>query len=211
MRIFRIGISKALDRQALAEAAGVLKRGGTVVYPTETAYGLGCDATDRKAVQKIFKIKGRDRSKPLPLIVASSGMARRYARFDPRSSALARRFWPGPLTLVLPPARTLAPGVAGPEGESAMRVSPHPIARGLASRLGRPLVATSANRSGGETRYRAADVIGDLGTLPDLVLDAGPLKKTDPSTIVRCDECCCEILRIGPIGISALRDALRSC
>ena len=197
MRLLRVDPRRPSE-SALRAAADALKSGGIVVFPTETAYGLGCDAANRAAVKKIYAVKGRDSSKRLPLIVSSLAMARRRARFGPMSAALARRFWPGPLTLVLP-------AKGNKRDELAMRVSSHPVARALARRLGRPLISTSANRSGGETRYSIAGVLRDLGTMPDLVLDAGPLPRTKPSTIVRCAGELCQILRSGPISASDLR------
>lgn len=195
MRIIRVGTN--LSESASREAAAVLRRGGIVVYPTETAYAIGCDATSAAAKRKIHAIKGREKGKPLPMIVADAAMARRFGRLDPMSAALAGAFWPGPLTLVL--------------GDSAMRVSPHPVARGLARRLGRPVVSTSANRSGGKNPYRLADVLRDLGTAPDLCIDGGTLRKRKPSTIVRCGRDVCEILRQGPISSARIINALERC
>ena len=191
----------------------VLKRGGLVVYPTETAYALGCDAANDGAVKKIFAVKKRDPSKPLPLIATSKTQVSKFCRSSMFARVLADRFWPGPLTLVMPMKKkgVIAPGAADRAGEAALRVSPHPVARALAKALGRPIVSTSANRSGGGTRYRIAGALADLGTLPDLVLDAGPLPPRPPSTIVRCRAGRCDILRSGPISAEMIRRALSAC
>jgi L-threonylcarbamoyladenylate synthase len=196
---------------AIRKAAAVLKAGGLVVYPTETAYALGCDAADAGAVRKIFAVKRRDASKPLPLIAASMTKISGIAQLSKFERALARAFWPGPLTLVLPFRRRFAPGVASKRGDLALRLSPHPVASALARGLGRPVVSTSANLSGRGTPYRVADVLADLGTLPDLVLDAGALPHTPPSTVVRCGTDRCEILREGPVTAESLRRTLEAC
>ena len=195
MRIVRVG--KKPSEKLLREAAAVLKHGGIVVYPTETAYAVGCDATNPAARKRIYAIKGREKGKPLPMIVADASMADRFGKFDAMSAALARAFWPGPLTLVL--------------GRAAMRVSPHPVARALARLLGRPVVSTSANRSGGKNPYRLADVLRDLGTAPDLCLDGGTLKPLKPSTIVRCAGNRCDILREGPVSAARIAKTLERC
>jgi L-threonylcarbamoyladenylate synthase len=195
---------------ALAEADAVLRRGGLVVYPTETAYALGCDATNSAGMKKIFKIKRRESWKPLPLIAASTAMVRRFAKLEGLNARLAASFWPGSLTLILPSPIHLRSVTAVTERRSvAVRVSAHPVARELSRRLGRPIVSTSANLSGGPNPYSAMDVLRQLGLMPDLVLDAGRLPKRSPSTIVRCDECCCEILRPGPIAEKEIHASLQ--
>src|SRR5512147_38790 len=137
MRIIRIDPKKP-DAAVLKDAAGVLKSGGLVVYPTETAYALGCDPKNPKAVKRLFSMKGRDASKPLPMIAAAPAMAKRFLKLDRYAAALSSAFWPGPLTLVASAAARLAPGAASKRGDLAVRVSPHPVAAALAKALGRP-------------------------------------------------------------------------
>lgn len=207
MLLIRIDPKKP-DAGALKKAAAVLKSGGLVVYPTETAYALGCDPKHAKAVKRLFSVKKRDASKPLPMIAASAPMAKRFLQLDRYARALAAAFWPGSLTLVAPSAPRLAPGVASKQRELAARVSPHPAALALSRALGRPIVSTSANRSGKATAYDVPSVLADLGTLPDLVLDAGPLKKAPVSTIVRSSGGVMEILREGAVSEDDLHRAL---
>jgi L-threonylcarbamoyladenylate synthase len=207
MLIVRIDPKKP-DAAALKEAADVLRSGGLVVYPTETAYALGCDPKSAKAVKRLFSVKKRDASKPLPTIAASAAMAKRFLELDRYARALAAAFWSGPLTLVAPAARRLAPGVASKKGELAVRVSPHPTAAALAAALGRPVVSTSANRSGGKTPYDVPSVLSQLGALPELVLDAGPLKEGPVSTLVRSSGGVMEILREGAVSEDAMHRAL---
>lgn len=207
MLIIRIDPKKP-DAAALMKAAAVLKAGGLVVYPTETAYALGCDPASAKAVKRLFSVKKRDASKPLPLIADAPATAKRALRLDRYAAVLATAFWPGPLTLVAPAARRFAPGVASKRGELAVRVSPHPVAAALAKALGRPVISTSANRSGNGTPYDVPSVLADLGTLPDLVLDAGRLAKTPVSSVVRVRGGVVEILRAGPVTEADLHHAL---
>ncbi len=190
MLLTRINL-KHLDRATLAKAVACLKRGGLVVYPTETAYALGCDPENTAAIKKLFSLKKRDASKPLPMISASLSIARRFVKLDRYAAMLAHAFWPGPLTLVAPAAK----------GKKwlAVRVSPSPWAKALSLGLGKPIISTSANLSGRTTRYDAASVLRDLGTVPDLVLDAGALKNVPPSTIVRAEGGVMKLLRQGAI------------
>jgi len=170
-----------------------LKSGGLVVYPTETAYALGCDPKSPKAVKRLFSVKQRDAAKRLPMIAASTAMAMRHLKLDRYGRILAKAFWPGPLTLVAP---------------VAMRVSPHPWASALSKALGRPVISTSANRSGRATVYDIPSVLKDLGAMPDLVLDAGRLKPSPVSTIVRPSGGAMEILREGAVSEEALQRAM---
>lgn len=215
MLILRVD-PKRPDAASLKKAAAVLKSGGLVVYPTETAYALGCDPKNPKAMKRLFSAKRRDASKPLPMIAAAKSQAFKYARPGLFERILADAFWPGPLTLVLPvkkqPVRIFA-GAKNPytkvSGRTvALRVSPHPVAAALSRALGRPVISTSANLSGHPTAYEAASVLRDLGTLPDLVLDGGRLRRAPVSTIARFVGGVCEILREGPITEDDLHRAL---
>lgn len=194
--------------EAMKKAAAVLKSGGLVIYPTETAYALGCDPKNPKAVQRLFSVKRREAAKPLPMIAASRAMAKRALKLDRYARILTDAFWPGPLTLVAAPDARLASGAVSKRGEIALRVSPHPVAKALSQGLGRPIVSTSANLSGHLTPYEASTALRDLGTGPDLVLDAGPLLPKPVSTVARFVGGVCEILRPGPVEEEAMREAL---
>ena len=138
-----------LIQPKIIEAAEVLRRGGAVVYPTETFYGLGAALLVPGAAENIFRIKGRAPGKPLPVIAADADAARSLWKAESVSEDAERlmaAFWPGPLTIILP-ASDLVPRAAAPFGEIGVRVSPHPVAQILAGRAG-PLAATSANLSG---------------------------------------------------------------
>ena len=183
--------SKKIDTSTLKKAVAILKHGGLVVYPTETAYALGCDPENAGAMKKLFSLKKRDASKPLPMIAASLSMARRFVKLDRYASMLANAFWPGPLTLVAPAMKE--------KKWLAVRVSPAPWAQALSLGLGTPIISTSANLSGHKTPYDAAAILRDLGAFPDVVLDAGVLKTVLPSTIVRAEGGVMQLLRQGAI------------
>jgi len=208
------GMKGVMNARIVTPRAPLTLRGGKrvspsiFIYPTETSYAIGCDATNAAAVRGVFRLKGRERGKPLPLIVASRAMAERYAQFTPLARRLAAHYWPGPLTIVAvgrkPKAgsRRLAPGVVAANGTIALRISSHPIARALSRRLGRPMVATSANRSGGPPAFsmRAAQ-----RAFPDArgmwIIDAGALPRRKPSTIVDARGSKPIILRQGAVSL----------
>jgi L-threonylcarbamoyladenylate synthase len=178
----------AADGNAIAEAARCLAAGGLVAFPTETVYGLGADATDGKAIARLYAAKGRPSFNPLIAHVADIATARTLARFDDAAEQLAAAFWPGPLTLVLPkradcPVAELA--TAGLD-TIAVRLPDHPVARGILRALGRPVVAPSANRSGHVSPTTAAHVLADLRGRIDLILDGGATSVGIESTIVAC-------------------------
>ncbi len=179
----------------LRAACAVLANGGVVVYPTETAYGIGVDATNPTAVARVFAIKGRDDGKPLSVLMESQKMAREYAILTPAARRLWTRFLPGPLTMVVPARPNL-------KKTWGIRVSAHPFAMALVRAYGKPITATSANRSGTPPLYDADEIIRIFGrrrARPDLLIHAGTLPVRTPSTVVRCTDDTIEILRKGAI------------
>ena len=176
------------DATALADAARCLAHGGLVAFPTETVYGIGADATNGTAIARLYAAKGRPSFNPLIAHVSDIAAARRLAEFDAAAERLAKAFWPGPLTLVLRRA-TICPvselATAGLDS-IAVRVPSHPVAQGILQRLGRPVVAPSANRSGHVSPTTAQHVLADLGGRIDLIVDGGPAPVGVESTIVAC-------------------------
>ena len=173
---------------AIADAALCLADGGLVAFPTETVYGLGADATNGIAVARLYAAKGRPSFNPLIAHVFDLTAAQRLAVFDAAAEKLAAAFWPGPLTLVLKkragcPVAELA--TAGLD-TIAVRVPDHPVALGILSRLGRPVVAPSANRSGHVSPTTAQHVLDDLGGRIDFIVDGGPAPVGVESTIIAC-------------------------
>ncbi len=174
---------------ALAKAARLLAEGKLVAFPTETVYGLGADARSDEAVAAIFAAKGRPKFNPLIVHVESLAAAERYGVFDARAKALAARFWPGALTLVVPRAAACDVSWLATAGLEtiALRVPVHPIAQQLLTTFGGPLAAPSANRSGSVSATTARHVAESLGEVVALILDGGPTTHGLESTIVGLD------------------------
>ena len=193
---------KEISSQQLEKAIAVLKRGGVVVFPTETAYGLAADATNPVATKRVCEIKERIEEKVLPVIAADLDMVESFAGLTSKLKVLASKHWPGALTLILPTLDTgLAPGVMK-NGEVAVRVSSHPVAQALSRGLGAPIVSTSANKTDGSVCYSIKCVKEQLGEEPDLFLDGGELTSRLPSTIVTVDDYGYpEVIRQGEIEI----------
>ena len=163
------------DAASIAEAVRILAGGGLVAFPTETVYGLGADATDGRAVARLYEAKGRPAFNPLIAHAADRPAAQRLARFDADATKLGAAFWPGPLTLVLPksadcPVAELA--TAGLDSV-AVRVPDHTVARDILKAFGKPVVAPSANRSGHVSPTTAEHVQADLGGRIDFIVDGG--------------------------------------
>jgi L-threonylcarbamoyladenylate synthase len=175
MTVASLPLIKPADDAAMADAARVLHGGGLVAFPTETVYGLGADATNGRAVARVFEAKGRPQFNPLIVHVRGQQEAERHGIFNPIAKKLADAFWPGALTLVLPrrPDCPLSELVSAGLDTVALRVPSHPVATALIAAGGRPLAAPSANASGRITATTAAHVAHSLGTQVDLILDGG--------------------------------------
>ncbi len=190
--------AKQPQRDALAEAARVIAAHGVVAFPTETFYGLAVSVFDPEGCARVIELKGRPSTKALPCIVSDVGALELVARDIPQvARELASRFWPGPLTMVLPAKRSVA--AASADGTVAVRVSSLPLARALAGWAG-PITSTSANRSGTPPAITADEVESRLGDAVELILDAGPTPGGLPSTIVAVGEAdLVELIREGAI------------
>ncbi|MFD1107281.1 L-threonylcarbamoyladenylate synthase [Sphingobium olei] len=195
--------------EALREAALLIRAGEPVAVPTETVYGLAGDATDSSAVAAIYSAKGRPSFNPLIVHVADRGMAERLADFSPVAKRLADRFWPGPLTLVLP-ARAdsgLSPLVMAGLSTVALRLPAHPAMRALIREAGCPLAAPSANRSGAISPTRAEHVLSSLDGKIRMILDEGPTSEGLESTIAAPENDYIRLLRPGPVTAAMLEEA----
>jgi L-threonylcarbamoyladenylate synthase len=187
------------DKEGVSEAAALLRGSRLVVFPTETFYGLGAAAFDEAAVQAAFALKKRDLSQPVALIAADEAQAFALWPSIPEvARELAKKYWPGPLTIVLPGDDDLPEGLRSPFGIGA-RVSGHPTARALAAALGQPLVATSANVSGQPPVLRASEVDDKLPGADAVLEDDQGVMGGAPSTIVAFEDGRPIILRQGPI------------
>lgn len=199
------------DDAGMTRAAGVIRDGGTVAVPTETVYGLAARADDDAAVAGIYRAKGRPDFNPLIVHVPDVTAAEALAEFDDRARALAKAFWPGPLTMVLPlrEGAGLAAAVSAGLPTVALRCPAHPVMQTLLKTCGLPLAAPSANRSGGVSPTSARHVAASLGDRVNLILDGGETKQGIESTIVglRADGTW-TVLRPGPITEASIASVL---
>ena len=193
------------DPRILAVAADLLRAGRLVAFPTETVYGLGANALDASAVERIYHAKGRPAYNPLIVHVAEPALAASVvSEWSDRAQALADRFWPGPLTLVLPKQPHVPDTVTAGLPTVALRVPSHPIAAALLRAAGIPVAAPSANRSTQISPTTAAHVAKSLGDAVDLILDGGPTSVGIESTVVDLTTPIPTLLRPGSISIPEL-------
>ena len=171
---------------AIGQAGALIRSHRLVAFPTETVYGLGADATSDTAVANLFAAKQRPEFNPLIIHVADRAEAERLVQFGPRATALADRFWPGALSLVLPRRADCPVSLLAGAGLAtlAVRAPDHPVARQLMEAAGRPIAAPSANRSGHVSPTKAAHVAASLGGAVDLILDGGPCRLGLESTVL---------------------------
>jgi L-threonylcarbamoyladenylate synthase len=194
------------DAAGLDRAAGILRQGGLVAFPTETVYGLGADATSATAVTGIYSAKDRPRFNPLISHLWSREAALAQGRFDDAARALAGAFWPGPLTLVVPaaPGCTICDLARAGLDTVGLRVPAHPLAQDLLGRVGRPVAAPSANRSGRVSPTMAEHVMADLDGRIDAVVEGGVAEVGVESTIVACIDESPRLLRPGGVPRAAI-------
>ncbi|HWH51783.1 MAG TPA: L-threonylcarbamoyladenylate synthase, partial [Gemmatimonadaceae bacterium] len=193
------------DAASIALAATVLRSGGLVAFPTETVYGLGANALDAAAVERIYAAKGRPQYNPLIVHVAAAEQVLDVARdFDERARRLAARFWPGPLTIVLPKRSEIPDSVTAGLPSVAVRVPSHGVAQALLRAAGVPVAAPSANRSTQLSPTTAAHVAKSLGDMVDLILDGGPTTVGIESTVVDLTGDRATLLRPGIISVPEL-------
>ena len=191
--------------ESIAEAARLILTGEPVAVATETVYGLAADATDPQAVARIYEAKGRPSFNPLIVHVRDLAAAERIGQFDEEALELARKYWPGPLTLVVPLRKDsgIASVVTAGLPTIGIRVPAHPAMQGLLRAAGRPLAAPSANASGSISPTRAEHVLKSLGGRIPLVIDAGQTERGLESTIVAATGGALRLLRPGPIEVDA--------
>ena len=192
-------------------AAEILRAGGLVAFPTETVYGLGADASNREAVERLYRVKGRPADHPVIVHFDSFERALAWARDVPKGAyILAERFWPGPLTLILKGSDKAKPFITGGQPSVGIRVPSHPVAQALLKAFGGGVAAPSANRFGQVSPTSAAHVREDLGADVDLVLEGGPSEVGIESTIVDLSGNGFSVLRPGRISAQEIEDALKA-
>ena len=198
-----------MARLEIRRAAEVLRAGGLVAFPTETVYGLGADASDPAAVKHLYEVKRRPVEHPVIVHFASADEAFRWAREVPEGARrLAKRFWPGPLTLILKRSTLAQDFVTGGQDNVGLRVPSHPVAHELLKAFGKGVAAPSANRFGHVSPTTAAHVREDLGKDVDLVLEGEPSEVGIESTIVDISGGSPVLLRPGHISKAQLEEAL---
>jgi len=186
---------------AVSQAVTVLKRGGVIVYPTDTVYGLGANACDWYAVEQVFKIKKRPFSRPLPIIARNIKWVAELAFVPPKLEKILSEIWPGPTTVILPKKEVIPSIVTAKRKSVGIRIPDYILTDKLLGRFGYPLTATSANISGEEATGDIKKIIEMFHNeiwKPDLILDAGVLPSCEPSTILDLTTIKPKIVRVGP-------------
>jgi len=165
-------------------AAEIVKSGGVIVYPTDTSYGLGCDPRIPEALDRLRAIKRRDRQVGVPLLFNDLSQCEEYHQFVGLEKVIARLFWPGILTLIVEAKPDIPEHITVGRSTVAVRVPNHIIPRGIAHKIGGPIVGTSANRTGGPSPFDVTVAMDQLGNEVDLYIDGGPSSSTANSTII---------------------------
>ena len=194
--------SEVPSTETLRLAADILRRGGLVAFPTESFYGLGADALDPRAVERVFRVKGRPESKPLLVLVDSIAMAEHLVQELPgETRALMARHWPGPLTLVLRAAAHVPDRLTAGTGTIGVRMPAHPVALALVRAAGRAVTAPSANPTDAPPPTTAVGVLRYFEDEVDLILDGGATAGGTGSTIADCTVWPPRVLRQGPVTV----------
>lgn len=192
-------LSAALDR-----AVDVLRQGELIIYPTETTYGLGADATNPAAIERLYAYKTQRQGKPISIVVTDAEMADQYVERNPTAQQAYQTFLPGPVTVVSVGRHVLAPGVESENGTLGVRIPDHPVPIELVKRLGHPITATSANSSGQRRPYALADLLATTSQrqqdLISVFLDAGTLPPRPPSTVIDTTLDSLQVVRHGALS-----------
>ncbi|MBI2547626.1 MAG: threonylcarbamoyl-AMP synthase [Candidatus Aenigmarchaeota archaeon] len=198
MKILKINPNRP-EKELIRLAADVIKKGGIVIYPTDTLYGIAANALSKKCVVNVYKIKGRKFTKPLSVAFHSLQQAKRYVKFDKVSTELARKFLPGPLTIILPMKYKFPKELTGGSKSVGVRLPDNKIALEMIRECGFPVTSTSANVSGNGDPITAEDAVNQVGDKVDMILDGGKCRHSKPSTIVDASSGKIKILREGAI------------
>lgn len=179
--------SKNPERKVVEKAVRIIKKGGVAVFPTDTVYGLLADAGNKKAVEKIFKIKKRPKTKPLAIFAKNIEMAKKYAFIGGKQEKFLKKNWPGKITAILKSKNNLPAGLAAKNKTIGIRIPDYKLTDSLFRELDFPLVQTSANISGGGATTKIGEVLKQFAgkkIKPDLIIDAGDLSGSRPSKVV---------------------------
>jgi len=213
MRVLKVNPENLRDsEEAIVETAKTMLAGGMVVFPTDTVYGLGCDATSESAIRKVFKAKKREGKKPLSIIVRDLAMAKKVAFVDHKLERALNLIWPGPITVILWRRHKLPDILTAGQETIGLRIPDYKLTYLLSENMGRPFVATSANITNEPATTKIVQVLDYFEknySKPDLVLDAGDLKFSEASTVIDLTTSKPKIVRIGPVSPKKLMEILR--
>ncbi len=205
-----LNLKKTKESEVVKKTIEVLKEGGLVVYPTETLYGIGVDATNQEAVNKLLKYKARREGKPLSIACADKNMAAKFVRINKTAENIYRTLLPGPVTVVSKSKGNVAKGVESELGTLGIRIPDYPLILKIVKTFGKPITSTSANASYKKRPYHIKDIFNNISAkqkkLIDLVLDAGQLPIREPSTVVDTTLNDATILRQGEIKFTKTRN-----
>ncbi|MDZ7343855.1 MAG: L-threonylcarbamoyladenylate synthase [candidate division KSB1 bacterium] len=177
--------SERPEATTIDAAVSVMREGGVIAYLTDTLYGLGGDARSLRGIEKIFTIKGRGAEKALPVIIGEASMLEQWVeKIPPLAKILMKRFWPGPLTLLFNASAIVPATLIGHTGKIAIRLPGARLARDISNKLGAPIIATSANRSGEPVAESAQQIAAIFGETVSLILDSGQPRNRQPSTLL---------------------------
>lgn len=194
------------EGRALEEAVSTIQHGGVVAFPTDTVYGIGASLQHRSALSRIYDIKGRDKVKPIPILISRPDVVDTLSdEADEELVELAHRFWPGPLTIILKAKPSLPPEVKAPDGTCGVRIPDHSIPLAIAQSNGGAIATTSANKSGQPAATTATDIQTSLGEELDMILDGGFSPGKTASTVIRREGDTISVIREGSVSIDALR------
>lgn len=200
-------LEERLSDQELAKAGDIIRSGGLVAFPTESFYGLGVDALNDKAIERLISVKKRQENNPILILIPSIECLGEYVKIVPGiAEKLMKRFWPGGLTIVLEAAPAVPSILTSGTGKIGIRLSSDPIATGLAKAVGRPVTGTSANISGHPPCNLARDVFDSIGNDIDLILDGGKTKGEKGSTVLDLTVTPPKVLREGIISLDLLKE-----
>ena len=207
--------SRKYDRNSLELIVDTLKKGGIILCPTDTSYLIGADAKNELSIKKVYNLKGRDKSKPIHVIVVDLKMAQKYAKFNIPAKKLARSLFPEKISLILEKkSNLLSSNLTGDKPTIGIRIPNLKLNTDISKGLGGPYTATSANKSGKPNSYSAEEFLMHLSheeaNLIDLVIDFGKLAKSKPSTIVDCTTAPLKLLRRGPVSKRLIEKTLGS-
>ncbi len=186
----------------IEESIKVIKEGGVIVFPTDTVYGLVCDATNQKAIQKLFQIKKRDLEKPIPVFVKDIEMAKQIAMVDEKQESFFKKVWPGKVTVILRAKINFPQGVLGKDKTIGLRIPDYAPLNALFNKINKPLSGTSANLAGEPSSTDINNVVAQFANeklQPDLIVNAGTLNSSQSSTVVDLTDKELKVLRKGDL------------